>query len=442
MNRRDPSTDVRALQTLAKLVRDTVQPPTAAALDRGLNLLMGRATANKARRPKVVYWSLAAALALICALLGVQVTSFLRGRAREQTALDYRVEGGSVLAGGYLRDSGNGGVRIFFNEGTKVELSPGARGRLRVVDKEGTRIVVDQGTATFDVARSKDRRWFVEAGPFAVAVKGTSFTVSWEPSSERFELRLQHGSVVVSGPIAGGDIELRAGQRLVVNLPKAETLISETQAEPIAGTSSSAPSLPSLDSANTGAAANTGPTAASANSKDASEKNSSPAAAPASSASKVEHKSSWAEYLAHGHWDRILAEVEARGIDTTLDTASSEELFALADAARYRRRSDLARSALLAQRRRFSGSARSLDAIFLLGRVEESRDRARAIGWYEEYLERAATGTYAAEAWGRKMVLTNELKGRAVARPIAEEYLRRFPKGSYARAARALCGEP
>ncbi|HEX2670777.1 MAG TPA: tetratricopeptide repeat protein [Polyangiaceae bacterium] len=435
MNRRDPS-DLRALHALAKLVRETVQPPTAAALDRGLNLLMGRATAQRARRPKVVYWSLAAALALVCGVLGVQLTSFLRDRAREQPALAYRVEGGSVLAGGYLRDSGNGGVRLFFNEGTKVELLPGARGRLREVDKEGTRIVIDQGTASFDVARSKDRRWFVEAGPFAVAVKGTFFSVSWEPSIERFELRLQHGSVVVSGPIAGGDIELRAGQRLVVNLPKAETLISETQAEPVASTSSRAPSPASVDPADPGSAA------ASANSKDASAKSSSPAAAPASSASKVERKASWPEYLAHGHWDRILAEAEVRGIDTTLETASSEELFALADAARYRRRSDLARAALLAQRRRFSGSARSLDATFLLGRVEESRDRARAIGWYEEYLERAGTGTYAAEAWGRKMVLTNELKGRAVARPLAEEYLRRFPKGSYARAARALCGEP
>jgi len=38
-------------------------------------------------------------------------------------------------------------------------------------------------------------------------------------------------------------------------------------------------------------------------------------------------------------------------------------------------------------------------------------------------------------------VLTNELKGRALARPLAEEYLRRFPKGGYAGTARALCAE-
>jgi hypothetical protein len=71
----------------------------------------------------------------------------------------------------------------------------------------------------------------------------------------------------------------------------------------------------------------------------------------------------------------------------TLQTASSDDLFALADAARYRRRADLARSALLAQRRRFPSSPRSLDAIFLLGRVEELRagGRAPAIEWYDEY---------------------------------------------------------
>jgi len=437
MNRPDPPKELRAVHTLAKLVRDTVQPPTAAALSRGLDLLMIRAKAQTARRPKAVIWSLAAALAVICALLGGQVTSALRGRTPVVPALVYRVEGGSVLAGGYLRESGQGGVRLLFNEGTKVELSPGARGRLRAVDKEGTRVVIDQGSASFDVARSKDRRWFVEAGPFSVAVKGTFFSVSWEPSSERFELRLEHGSVVVSGPIAGGDIELRAGQRLIVNLPKAEALISEMQADPMAA-SSSAASLPSLGRDSAGGSA----AAASANSAGAAVKSSSPAVAPISSASKVERKSSWSEYLAHGHWDRILTEAEARGVDATLETASSEELFALADAARYRRRSDLARAALLAQRRRFSGSARSLDVAFLLGRVEESGNRARAIGWYDEYLERAPRGSYAAEAWGRKMVLTSELKGRAVARPIAEEYLRRFPSGSYAKAARALCDEP
>ncbi|HEY5281282.1 MAG TPA: hypothetical protein VIM14_00695, partial [Polyangia bacterium] len=127
-----------------------------------------------------------------------------------------------------------------------------------------------------------------------------------------------------------------------------------------------------------------------------------------------------------------------------LDDASSEDLFALADAARYRRRMALAHEALLAERRRFPDSPRALDAIFLLGRVEESDERGmtRAIRWYDEYLVRAPKGAYAAEALGRKLTLTNEIGGPAEARPIAEEYLRRFPKGSYAGSARVLRRSP
>jgi ferric-dicitrate binding protein FerR (iron transport regulator) len=434
----DDPTNFRALNALTKLARDTVQRPTAPQLSRGLSLLFARSTARRSRRAKVVRWSLAGMFAAVCTLLGVQVALVFRGRVPEQRAVEYRVEGGSVLAGGYLRDSGDDGVRLLFNEGTKVDLMPGARGRLRSLDKEGTRVVVDQGTASFDVARSKDRRWLVEAGPFSVAVKGTLFTVSWDPPSERFELRLQHGSVVVSGPIASGDIELRAGQRLLVNLPKAETLIIE---EPAEGTSPGASNSAPTSSADRDSAA-PAPSAGPPSEKDTPLALRSAAVTASSAGNKVERKSSWADDLAHGRWDRILEEVQQRGIDTTLQAATSEELFALADAARYRRRTDLARAALLAQRRRFPGSSRSLDATFLLGRVEEAGDRSRAIGWYDEYLKRAAAGSYAAEALGRKMVLTNELKGRSVARPIAEEYLRRFPKGSYAEAARVLYGEP
>jgi TolA-binding protein len=148
----------------------------------------------------------------------------------------------------------------------------------------------------------------------------------------------------------------------------------------------------------------------------------------------------WAADLARGSWDGILADVDREGVDATLENASSDDLFALADAARYRRRTDLARAALLAQRRRFPRSPRSLDAIFLLGRVEELRAQgaARAIASYDEYLTHAPTGAYAAEALGRKMILTDERDGRAAARPIADEYLRRFPGGSYAGSARAL----
>jgi TolA-binding protein len=164
-----------------------------------------------------------------------------------------------------------------------------------------------------------------------------------------------------------------------------------------------------------------------------------PSAAPAPS-TVAKGERGWVEELASGHWDRILDDVKRVGLQTALSKASGEDLFALANAARYRRRPDLARAALLAERRRFPDSPRALDAIFLLGRVEESRapETTRAIAWYDQYLARAPSGGFAAEALGRKMTLTNELEGPAQAQPIAEEYLRRFPRGSYAGSARAL----
>src|SRR5690606_3094629 len=54
----------------------------------------------------------------------------------------------------------------------------------------------------------------------------------------------------------------------------------------------------------------------------------------------------WAQDLANGRWDAILADAERLGIAPTLSSASSEDLFALANAARYRRRSNLAHDAL------------------------------------------------------------------------------------------------
>jgi hypothetical protein len=307
---------------------------------------------------------------------------------------------------------------------------PGTRSRLRAVDASGARITIEHGSASFQITPANDRRWQVDVGPFLVTVKGTVFTVSWDAVTEKFELKLQRGAVTVSGPSTSGEIALRAGQRLLVDLPKGEAVINEhmpeERSEPADGSAPSA-SEPLLD-----------------RSREPSRKPVAPTGktAAASSAAKLGDEHQWAAALAAGHLDRILDEAERAGLKATLDTASSDDLFALADAARYRRRTDLARDALLAARRRFRGSPHALDTAFLLGRVEEMGNQgvARAIQWYDEYLRQAPAGTYASEALGRKMTLTNELGGTSRARPIAEEYLRRFPDGTYAGPARAIVG--
>ena len=422
----------RALTGLTDLAHDSVMPPVPARLDQGLQTLSLRLAAGKARRTALLRWSLVGAMAT-ASVLGI--VWFSRGRlpAPVPPALAYQIEGGTIVDGGYLRESGRSGIKLFFAEGTEFVLMPGTRGRLRTVDHSGARIAIEHGAASFQVTPRNDGKWLVEVGPFLVTVKGTVFTVSWDAARERFELKLRHGHVTVSGPISGGDIALRTGQQLVVNLSTNESVITEqkteeTWDESAVGPAARAANLPKAR-----------PAAASERPAGKATTGASLSVAP-----KVEGEHGWAESLAAGNLERILADAERAGVRSTLETASSEDLFALADAARYRRRMNLARDALLAERRRFPGSTRTLDAVFLLGRVEESSEHrlAQAIHWYDEYLARAPAGTYAAEALGRKLTLTSKLDGNAQARPIAEEYLRRFPNGSYAGSARALRRTP
>lgn len=424
--------DDHALRALVDLARTSAQPATPARLTQGLHDVSTRLAERKLRWKFAVRSSfvLAATTACVFMVLGAVSMSRKRSQTPAQSALTYQIEGGNVIDGGYLHESGSSGIKLFFTEGTEFILMPGARGRLRTVDNRGAHIAIEQGSASFQVTPSKNARWLVDVGPFLVAVKGTVFTVSWDAASERFELRLRHGRVSVTGPVTGGEVSLRAGQRLVVSLPKAETVITEqTPEEAWLDPVVPAPSVHAPEALE----------APSAVGSPVTERPRSPLAAKMDG-SKSDGERRWPEAIATGKWDRILAEVERSGIKGTLERASSEDLFALADAARYRRRTSLAREALLAQRRRFPGSERALDAAFLLGRMEEDRGHGarRALGWYDEYLSRAPAGTYASEALGRKMTVTSSLEGPERARPIAEEYLRRFPNGTYAGAARAL----
>jgi hypothetical protein len=423
----------RSLGVLTELYRDSLEAPSSAELDRGLDTLLAHVGSGKTRRFGLVRWSLVGAAAALCGVLALRVASVYRNPlpATQPSVLAYQIDGGSVIEGGYLRESGHAGMNVRFNEGSMFTLTPGTRGQIRAVDSNGAHLAVEHGTASFQVTHSAGRRWLVDVGPFLVTVKGTVFTVTWNPLREHFELSLRRGTVVVSGPVSAGEIALRAGQRLVVNLAKVETVITEDMTAPGGDQPASPPPAATPPDLQPPAAV-------------AQPAGPGPAVAPAPAVAKLGGEHRWSDEVARGHWDRILADVKHVGVEATLGKASSEDLFALADAARYRRRPDLARAALLAERRRFPDSPRALDAIYLLGRVEETREggTAQAIARYDEYLTRAPAGPLVGEALGRKMTLTEKLEGPARARPVAEDYLRRFPKGNYAGSARELIRAP
>jgi hypothetical protein len=367
---------------------------------------------------------------------------------------------------GAIVPDGSGDSTLRFSDGTEVVFVAGAKGRVRSVDEHGARIAL-QGKAKIDVVHWRGARWLFDAGPFLITVKGTSFTADWRDAEEKLEVVLKNGSVAVSGPLSDEAITLRAGQRLVISTREKEVVIRDIDvaAEAAAASSIDRPWVeddraatadrpwanedadrardrghraPARSDENASTTAR-GETSAAERSHRA------PAApqAPPTATNTAPAPRNWTAELAAGHFANILQQAEQRGLETSLGEASSEDLAALADAARYSRREDVARRALGAQRKRFAGSPRANDAAFLLGRLEETAQHAElALGWYERCLSESPHGTYTSEALGRKMTVVQRLYGAAKARPIADEYLRRFGNGTYAAAARALVRAP
>jgi hypothetical protein len=432
---------LEVLNELAREARNDFAVPSPAERSSGWAAVASRMRLQAARQRTYFRYSAAGFLAVATVVAVVVLLPALRSRSRPQpaAALAYEIRGGSVVEGGYLRESGSDGIKLRFGEGSEMAFKAGTRGRLRQVSGTGARIAIEHGQAWFRITPRREADWSVEVGPFVVNVKGTAFTVAWDAVTERLDLALEHGSVSVTGPVASGTVLLKGGQRLTVDLPRKETTITEAAPD---GTwpRSAPPEAPSVPDTAAGA-----PRPALTTEEADGQP---PLAPPRATRTIPEFKSGtrrgWAQAVAAGDWDRILADVDRAGVRPTLAQASSDELLALADAARYRRRTDLARAALLEDRRRFPGSNSALDAAYLLGRLAESGRGGpnEALQWYDTYLAGAPAGPYASEALGRKMMAINQLHGTTEARSLANEYLRRFANGSYAGAARALLLSP
>ena len=120
------------------------------------------------------------------------------------------------------RDRGGCGRRRWRSPTGRGSSSSGASSaRVAARDARGAQVVVERGHARFDVVHRARTRWRVAAGPFEIAVTGTSFDVDW-PASSRHTLvvDLHAGSVIVRGGLAGDGLSLRAGQRLVADLDR------------------------------------------------------------------------------------------------------------------------------------------------------------------------------------------------------------------------------
>jgi len=331
-------------------------------------------------------------------------------------SLSYQVSGGGLSEGSIV---GQTATSVAFSDGSRLKLTSGARARINDVTAHGAHVDLLEGEVAVDIVKADGNAWFVQAGPYQVHVVGTAFDVRWDKERRRIEVDLQRGSVVVTGPQIDGQLRLQPGQRLtstpdhpssitrggaVVAAAPVSTVF-DSKEPPEQGVPSDAESVADLGAG--------------------------------SSERRDQTTADWPHLVAQGDFQRVLQAAQRRGIDNVLSAGSQRELAAFADAARYGRNPELARRALLAERKRFAKAAAARGVAFFLGGIEADGSAA-ALAWYETYLAESPKGPYASQALGRRMMIVHRRGGNAASAPLAREYLQRFAQGPYASAAHKI----
>jgi len=326
---------------------------------------------------------------------------------------------------------------VRFEDGTRVELQPGASGRVFAGDREDVRVVLSQGRVEAKIEPETRSRWTVEAGPYHVMAMGTVFEVDWKTDPLLLEVFVQSGRVEVKGPgIQAVGVRLEKRDRLRLSKAGAHFSLSVENLPD----RPPAPSSPEEVSARLEAIeavkeqSVTRPPPREPKKKEA-------AVSESKVASLDRHRpETWEDLFDLGRYSDAVEAAGKQGFEHLYKTLDDFQLWRLADAARYTGRGELAREALLSIRRRFRSSWRARVAAFLLGRIaiEMLNDPREASGWFKIYLREDPDGPLAEEALGRRISTCRQSGMRAESCRVAAKYLDRFPEGSFAEYARSV----
>lgn len=422
-----PEHERRVAAALGALLSDAIEQTVVNEAASRARLLTRAAALTPQRRLSRKWWLTAPALAAaIACLVWWQIPR----------RLSYEIVG-STVAEPYVSAPSDRPVVVHFSDETLVQVEAGSRLRIEDTTREGARVLLERGTAGVHVVHRPSARWTFAAGPFDVLVTGTRFDLNWNPSSEVLQLRLREGSVEIRTPFATAPVALRSGQTFRSDLHDRSMTTTDVEpgasAVPVPVPVASAPPIDTPREAASEASPSLGATAESTGSAPSSV---GPAVVAAASARP------WPKLIAAGEFKALLDQANQRGIAACLQTCSSGDLSALADAARYSSRAELAEQSLHALRTRFQRSPEGRAAAFLLGRVLERQGAAPdARTWYDTYLSESPAGVYAAEALAGKMRAVSMTDGRAAAQPLAREYLKRYPTGVHAGTARGILAD-
>jgi transmembrane sensor len=376
-----------------------------------------RPSLHKISRPKPQRTTLLAAAAVLVAMAAAWL---VMSRRSLQFEVGIRPVAGHV--GAWISASHQEPLPIHFSDGTELMLMAGSRGRVAQTTPRGARVVLESGQASFSAPHHENSHWEVSTGPFVVTVTGTRFFVGWDPASDIFELRVQQGSVKVTGCVFGdGGRAVLAGEMLRASCDAATYAIAK------AGTPSRSSRAP-----------------------ERRREPSRPVGRPEPSEAMAGHKAkipvnrpivqSWRDLAGAGDYSAALEAAEAAGFERQCSTLDSGDLTRLGDVARFAGRLDLARRAYEAVRNRFPGTERAAIAAFTLGRMAQDQQGAPGVAarWYRTCLAEQPEGGLAREALGRLVEALHRAGDRDGAQRVAAQYVRRHPRGPHAALAEQL----
>ena len=415
---------------LAALARRSLGHLTPNQQVRGREVLRARL----ALRRRVV-WSLSLAGVGAAAFAAVVLVPPVLHRSEDAPPLAYRLEGGALGADGRIEASADVEPALRFADGTVIALARGTKGRLTSVDGRGAHVAIADGTASVNVVPKPHARWRVDAGPFVINVHGTVFSAAWNEATGRLDVKLERGSVSVEGPVTGGPIAMRAGQRLTVAMHQSRVLlraIDDHEGD-----------LAESDTTTAAPVAEVAPPPVLATTPHAPGAAPPAAVVPAPAPIRTAMRQPAPRGAGRRPWPRETLPSSSRRPSAICRMRSRRRPRRFGGAGRRR--------SLPASGRSGATGARCATAAVpglapRCGRRLLPRSPRREAGrrpgprarWYDRYLDEAPSGSYVAEALGRKMVAVRDLYGVAQARTVADEYVRRFPHGSYAGAAQAL----
>ena len=360
-----------------------------------------------------------------------------------------------------------------FSDGSTVTFRAGSSGHLEKLNSAGAELVLVRGTLQAHVIHAQTTSWILHAGPYRVRVTGTRFGLSWR--SERLDLALYEGSVMVDGAVLGSGVSVRAGQRLTVasgvvrieplgGAPSTVALATPAarQARDPGPAGDSRPVVEPLPQASPepgtpAEVANGAPGAEDSVESGASDLAPAPARAMrlrstgtrgahgrhlASRGGKTTGDDEWLALADRGAYREALESAKRLGWSSLCRRLDARRLLMLADVARYSDAPVPAHRAFQALVKRFPDDRLAADAVFSLGRLAFERGRpAEAARWFQRYVSDWPRGPLAEQAAGRLLESTIRLQEPDAAHAAARAYLARAPHGAQAALARGVLAD-